>query len=172
VAAAFALRAQRALVAANTQAKPAAPPKLQVSDNRRYLVDGGGRPFFYLGDTAWELFHRLNREEAERYLSNRAAKGFTVIQAVVLAELDGLRDPNPYGHTPLKDNDPQRPNETFLEHADWIVRKANESGWSSACCRRGDKWNKNSGSRDLHAGERRRLYAGGGSLSTHHWISV
>jgi hypothetical protein len=27
----------------------------------------------HLGDTAWELFHRLNREEAQYYLSNRAA---------------------------------------------------------------------------------------------------
>ena len=143
VAAAFASHAQRALVAADSQANPAAPPRLQVSDNRRYLVDGDGRPFFYLGDTAWELFHRLNREEAERYLSNRAAKGFTVIQAVVLAELDGLRDPNPNGHTPLQDNDPQRPNETYFEHVDWIVRKANELGLVIGMLPTwGDKWNK------------------------------
>ena len=39
--------------------------RLRVSDNRRYLVYEDGRPFFYLGDTAWELFHRLDREEAE-----------------------------------------------------------------------------------------------------------
>src|SRR5687768_3613596 len=72
-----------------------AAPRLKVSDNKRYLVKDDGTPFFYLGDTAWELFHRLNREEAERYLKNRAKKQFTVIQAVVLAELDGLNDPNP-----------------------------------------------------------------------------
>ena len=106
-------------------------------------MDGDGRPFFYLGDTAWELFHRLNREEAERYLSNRVAKGFTVIQAVVLAELDGLHDPNPNGHTPLQDNDPQRPNETYFEHVDWIVRKANELGLVIGMLPTwGDKWNK------------------------------
>lgn len=44
--------------------------------------------FFYLGDTAWELLHRLDREQADRYLRNRAEKGFTVIQAVAVAELD------------------------------------------------------------------------------------
>src|SRR5438093_1563944 len=71
-------------------------PRLKVSENKRFLVREDGSPFFYLGDTAWELFHRLRREEAERYLKDRAAKGFTVIQAVVLAELDGLHDPNPY----------------------------------------------------------------------------
>ncbi len=70
------------------------PPRLKVSENRRFLVKEDGSPFFYLGDTAWELFHRLDRDEAGRYLADRAAKGFRVIQAVVLAELDGLQ-PNP-----------------------------------------------------------------------------
>src|SRR5215472_10274937 len=89
-------------------------PKLKVSDNHHFLVTESGQPFFWLGDTAWELFHRLNREEAERYLQNRAAKGFTVIQAVVLAELAGLTDPNPYGELPLVDNDPTKPNENYF----------------------------------------------------------
>ena len=62
---------------------------LTVSRNHRYLVDEKGSAFFWLGDTAWELFHRLNREEADHYLETRAAQGFTVIQAVVLAEFDG-----------------------------------------------------------------------------------
>src|SRR5687768_18147324 len=70
--------------------------QLRVSENQRYLQTADGKPVFWLGDTAWELFHRLTREEAEKYLKNRADKGFTVIQAVVLAELDGLHDPNPY----------------------------------------------------------------------------
>ncbi|MCW1735474.1 DUF4038 domain-containing protein, partial [Anaerorudis cellulosivorans] len=30
--------------------------RLKVSDNRRFLVFEDGTPFFYLGDTAWELF--------------------------------------------------------------------------------------------------------------------
>src|SRR5690349_18692927 len=64
--------------------------RLKVSDNHRFLAREDGACFFYLGDTAWELFHRLNREEADRYLENRASKGFTVIQAVALAELDGV----------------------------------------------------------------------------------
>ena len=55
---------------------------LKISDNRRYLTDENGDPFFYLGDTAWELFHRLDREEADYYLETRAEQGFTVIQAV------------------------------------------------------------------------------------------
>jgi hypothetical protein len=103
-------------------------PRLKVSDNHRFLVTEEGRPFFWLGDTAWELFHRLTREDAERYLQNRAERRFTVIQAVALAELNGLGDPNPYGQKPLVDKDPTRPNEEYFKHVDWIVAKANSLG--------------------------------------------
>ena len=82
---------------------------ITVSENGHYLQYADGRPFFYQGDTAWELFHRLDREQADLYLRNRAAKGFNVIQAVALAELDGVDVPNAYGHLPLTDRDPSRP---------------------------------------------------------------
>ena len=101
---------------------------LRVSENGRFLQYDDGSPFFYLGDTAWELFHRLNRQQADTYLTNRAEKGFTVIQAVVLAQLNGLDEPNPYGALPLKDKDPQKPNEAYFEHVDYIVRQANKLG--------------------------------------------
>ena len=102
--------------------------QLKVSDNKRFLVTADGKPFFWLGDTAWELFHRLNREEAEKYLKNRADKGFTVIQAVALAELDGLHDPNPYGELPLENDDPTKPREAYFQHVDFIINKAAELG--------------------------------------------
>lgn len=97
---------------------------LRVSANRRYLAYADGRPFFYLADTAWELFHRCDRAQADLYLANRAAKGFTVIQAVALAELNGLTEPNAYGHLPLIDRDPTRPNEAYFEHVDYVVARA------------------------------------------------
>jgi hypothetical protein len=105
-----------------------ASAQLRVSDNNRYLQTADGKPFFWLGDTAWELFHRLSREEAEKYLKNRAEKGFTVIQAVALAELDGLHDPNPYGEIPLENDDPTKPREAYFQHVDFIIRKADELG--------------------------------------------
>lgn len=101
---------------------------LHVSENNRFLVDEDSSPFFYLGDTAWELFHRLDRKESDFYLRNRAERKFTVIQAVVLAELEGLTVPNAYGHVPLHDNDPTRPVEAYFEHVDYIVDRANELG--------------------------------------------
>jgi hypothetical protein len=102
--------------------------KLKISENGRFLIHEDGTPFFYLGDTAWELFHRLNKEETERYLENRRAKGFTVIQAVALAELDGLNTPNAEGNRPLFDNDPLRPDEAYFSHVDWVIKKAMEKG--------------------------------------------
>lgn len=102
--------------------------RLAVSDNGRHLTYEDGRPFFYLGDTAWELFHRLDLQEAEQYLENRASKGFTVIQAVVLAQLGGLTVPNANGDLPLEDKDPRRPGEAYFRHVDAIVEKAESMG--------------------------------------------
>ncbi|MCX6253969.1 MAG: glycoside hydrolase family 140 protein [Bacteroidia bacterium] len=102
--------------------------KLKISENNRFLVFNDGTAFFYLGDTGWELFHRLNKDETEKYLENRRAKGFTVIQAVALAELDGLNTPNAEGNKPLIDNNPLKPNEAYFTHVDWVIRKAHEKG--------------------------------------------
>jgi hypothetical protein len=126
-----------------------APIDLKISDNRRFLVTTEGKPFFYLGDTAWELLHRLDRPQADRYLEDRAKKGFTVIQAVALAELDGLNDPNPYGHRPLVNRDPTRPDvkdgpaNDYWDRVDYIVQKANSLGLVIGMLPTwGDKWNK------------------------------
>jgi len=119
---------------------------LKVSENRRFLVKEDGAPFFYLGDTAWELFHRASREDAERYLRNRAEKQFTVIQAVVLAEFDGLHEPNVYGNLPLQNDDPARPDEAYFQHVDWIVDKAAELDlYTGMLPTGGDKWNRGGG---------------------------
>ncbi len=118
-------------------------PSISVSANRRFLVSEGQAPFFWLADTAWELFHRLDRDEAAVYLADRAAKGFTVIQAVVLAEFAGLSEPNAYGHLPLAGNDPGRPDEGYFQDVDWVVACANALGLAIGLLPTwGDKWNK------------------------------
>lgn len=102
--------------------------RLEIAPDDRHFQYEDGTPFFYLGDTAWSLFHRLDREEATRYLEDRAEKGFTVIQAVGLAELNGLTDPNAYGDLPLVDMNPAQPNEAYFKHVDFIVDKAEALG--------------------------------------------
>lgn len=122
---------------------------ISVSDNGRFLVDGSGEPYFYLGDTAWEIFHRLKREEVDLYLANRVEKGFNVIQVVLLAEEDGLRVPNAYGHLPLIDEDPARPltidgpENDYWDHVDYVFERADALGLTLAVLPTwGDKWNQ------------------------------
>jgi hypothetical protein len=103
-------------------------PLLKVSENKRYLVTQDQEPFFWLGGTAWELIHRLTKEEIDLYLTDRAKKGFTVIQTVILAELDGLNTPNAYGDKPLINNNPENLNEEYFELVDYVLQKANELG--------------------------------------------
>ena len=115
-------------------------PALKVSANQRFLVTADGKPFFYLADTAWELFHRLDRKQAVQYLEKRASQKYTAIQAVALAELDGVTDPNPYGDLPLIDKDPTRPAITpggdyanaqsydYWDHVEYIIDEANRRG--------------------------------------------
>lgn len=110
---------------------------LRVSADGHHLLYEDGTPFFYLADTAWELLHKLNYEDAEKYLTDRAEKGFTVIQTCMLAEMDGLRRSNAYGRSPMKINDegkfdPSMPDTdgeySYWAHADRVIRRAGELG--------------------------------------------
>jgi len=105
--------------------------RLKVSPNGRYFVDQDGKPFFYLADTCWLLFQRLNHEELDEYLKDRVAKGFTVIQAYVIRGL-GPRHPDGnsslLGESPFVDRDPTKPNEAFFRNVDYVVNRANELG--------------------------------------------
>jgi hypothetical protein len=121
----------------------AALPALKVSANQRNLVREDGTPFFYLGDTAWMLLHRLDRAETTHYLQTRAKQGFTVIQTVILAEHGGLTAPSPAGHLPLQGMDPTKPNEAYFAHLDWLLDEAESLGLYIALLPTwGDKWNK------------------------------
>ena len=102
------------------------PGVLRVSNNGRFLVQSDGKPFFWLGDTGWNLFSRLNREEARKYLEDRHKKRFNVIQTHLLGWT--LADSNAYGHLPFMDNDFNKPNELYWKHVDFIISAADEIG--------------------------------------------
>ncbi len=113
---------------------------LKVTDNGRYLKTSSGDAFFWLGDTGWELFHRLNRDEARLYLNNRAAKGFNIIQSVILYENEAFQTPNDYGDWPLRDKDILKPDTTpgnnpdnpaeydYWDHVEYIIQEAKKDG--------------------------------------------
>jgi len=118
--------------------------------NGRYLAWDNGEPFFYLGDTAWEIFHRLNREEAEHYFEQRSRQGFTVAQGVALAEFEGVTTPNAYGRLPLHLTDglpdPTKPDTegdySYWDHVDFVIDTAEKQGMFVAFLPTwGDKYN-------------------------------
>ena len=102
----------------------------------RYLSFDDGTPFFYLGDTAWEMLHKLSREEIDKFLCKRSEQGFTAVQTVILAEFDGVTVPNYYGKLPLlfteRIPDPAKPDDgleySYWEHVDYAVRTAEKYG--------------------------------------------
>lgn len=105
-------------------------PLLGISQNNRYLADEAGNPFFWLGDTGWLLCSKLNREEADIYLTDRACKGFNVIQVMVLHSLTSV---NVYGDSALVGRNVAYPLTTegndfndplqydFWDHVDYVV---------------------------------------------------
>ena len=109
---------------------------IRVSDNQRYFTDQDDNPFFWLGDTGWLLFSKCSREDAEKYLANRAEKGFNVIQVMILHSLEAC---NVYGDSALVNRSVGSPLETegnlfsdpvqydYWDHVDYIVGLAAEN---------------------------------------------
>lgn len=120
--------ASASLLAASPGGPRVPLPPVRVSANGHNFELPDGRPFFWLGDTAWQLIHDATPDEAAFYLRTRARQGFTVIQAVVLAEMDGLNRPNQLGDRPFFDNDPGRPNSAYFKHVVSIIDRAAAEG--------------------------------------------
>lgn len=109
-------------------ARPLSPGGLKVSPNGHYLVQSDGAPFFWLGDTAWELIHSATLDEVDYYLRTRQQQGYTVVQTVVLAELDGITRPTPEGWLPFERGNPARPDKAYFDKVDAIVTMAERRG--------------------------------------------
>lgn len=101
---------------------------LQVSGNHRYLVDQLGAPFLVQGDAPWSLISGTTESETEEYLRERRRMGFnTLVVNLIEHKFHGPRDRE--GNDPfLVPGDFTTPNEKYFAHADWVIRKAGESG--------------------------------------------
>jgi len=110
--------------------KPWENGNLKVSDDRHYLIHENGRPFFWLGNTAWLLPERLTRDEVDYYLSHEREEGYNVEQIQVLNAIPTF---NIYGR---QANDEQFSFAQFTsknvygywDHLDYIVDKAEANG--------------------------------------------
>jgi len=117
--------------------KSAAHQTLAVSPNKRFLTTADGKPFFWLGDTAWLLFSKLDREEADKYLEDRKQKGFNVIQVMLMHSVSST---NVYQDSSLVGANVAKPALTagndfkkdeaydYWDHVDYIIDKAAEKG--------------------------------------------
>lgn len=103
-------------------------PRIVVHAEGHLLSGTDGSPFFWLGDTAWQLIQDLTREECSYYLHTRARQGFTVIQTVVLAEFRGVKEPTALGLLPFAEMDPKRPNDDYFDRVVEIVTEAGRRG--------------------------------------------
>lgn len=110
--------------------------RIQVSECGRFLVTQSGEPFFWLADTCWHMFGKSVTEPADNqppvsvYFGNRAKKGFTVIQSVLVRAPVGGTAANAYGHLPFEDGDYSRPrlgpgpNDDYWDHVDRVIAEA------------------------------------------------
>ena len=101
--------------------------RLRVSNNQRFLQFDSGKPFFWLGETAWLMPERLNREEVEYYLKTCHEAEYNMVQVQVL---NGVPSFNAYGtpshdhqeklldfHLPSLTSHPY----TYWDHMDYII---------------------------------------------------
>ncbi|MCD6352283.1 MAG: DUF4038 domain-containing protein [Armatimonadetes bacterium] len=99
---------------------------LRLSGNHRYLVDSTGKPFFWMGDTAWNGVMRATEEDWAEYLRARRDQGFTVIQ-FVCTHWRGLTH-DPKGEQAYTGTNPLRINPAFFQRLDRKVAMINEYG--------------------------------------------
>ena len=107
-------------------------PRIRVHQDGHLLETEDGEPFFWLGDTAWQLIAATTREECSYYLHTRARQGFRVIQTVVLSENDGINRATALGLRPFSAGDPHHPEAAYFERVREIVREAAALGLYAA----------------------------------------
>ncbi len=120
----------RAASAASTasEAKGDVVFPLKVSEDRRYLVDATGKPFFLLGDTPWFL-QKLKVEDVRLVLEDRKAKGFNTL---FLEILDDSRLPSrdAYGNVAFRPElDITKPVEAYWRYADTVMDEVTKWGF-------------------------------------------
>jgi hypothetical protein len=101
---------------------------LTISENGHYFIDGSGHPFFWQGDTEWELFRYLTAKNAGALLSERKKQGFNVIQVMVTGvfqEWGVMAGMNPWtGIKAWLNDDPLKPDENYFSRVDSIISMA------------------------------------------------
>ena len=100
---------------------------VQASANGRYFESADGEPFFWLGDTQWQLARDFTLDDVESIVRRRKQQGFNVLLVMLTGVGDGTRA-NVNGHTPWLAHDPATPNEAYFRHVDDALHIAENAG--------------------------------------------
>ncbi|OGV53003.1 MAG: hypothetical protein A2X45_17995 [Lentisphaerae bacterium GWF2_50_93] len=103
---------------------------LKLSDNCRHIVHSNGKPFFWLGDTAWNGVIRGNDRNWKRYLELRAKQKFNIVQFVCCHWRGDAFDEA--GEKACGEEHPIRINPSFFQRLDKRVAMINENGLYAA----------------------------------------
>jgi hypothetical protein len=93
---------------------------IDVSPNGRYFTDPQGAPWFFLGDTLWELFRMYSRDDVEAILDTRIAQGFNAFLVMLNGVPEGGNGGLP-GDRPWEGGTPPGLDESYFAHVDSIV---------------------------------------------------
>ena len=101
---------------------------LRVSDDGRLLVHADGTPFLWIGDTCWAAPARATADEWQRYVADRAARGYTVLQLSIAP--DWALQHSRLGIPPFLSALPDitKPNPRFFQEMDRKLALANDRG--------------------------------------------
>ena len=107
---------------------------LQVSDDGRLLVHADKTPFLWIGDTCWAAPVHATDKEWKTYVTNRLAKGYSVLQVSIAPEwaLERAKDSIPPFLSVLPDI--TKPNPRFFQALDHKLALANDSGLVVMMC--------------------------------------
>jgi hypothetical protein len=99
---------------------------IRVGEDGHTFVDQNGEPWFWIGDTQWELFRGRTFDDAMMCIRKRKEQGFTSVQMM----LTGIEVPwwatNVNGDYVWINEDPLQPNEAYFTHIDSIIKAADE----------------------------------------------
>jgi len=104
-----------------------------VDSTGRYFEENG-KPWFWMGDTAWPLAVSYTAQEADEYLAARARLGFSIVQASLIWDggtgTENGQNPNANfaGAIPWRDHDPLKPVEAYWKNVDALVATAQRHG--------------------------------------------
>lgn len=107
---------------------------LRVSEDGRILTHADGTPFLWIGDTCWAAPVHADAEEWAQYVSDRAARGYTVLQ-LAIAPGWALKKSRS-GVTPFLSTLPDItvPNPLYFQELDQKLARANDAGLAILMC--------------------------------------